>query len=273
MAIGMLVVVAEVDRAQRMGRAEQRIVCKLPDGDSTEAEIVRQVLDQIELLQRTSHAQIHSDRTSFDDSVRHWRYATGTRVDEEPGDVLDEYEGRVAPALMEKMQIGLVEAITNSLHHAYQAGRLDNCREFRERRWWMFTHELDGMLQVIVCDLGIGISRSLPMKWDRNILKKIRNFFRFLPPDLASIKTALVLGETSTEETNRGKGMHQIWNALHESDVGGVVIMSGSSHLAYDAEEAETAEGNYDTSLLGTLISWKVSVSDAARESDGGNCD
>lgn len=268
-ASAMLVVVAEVDRAQRMGRPGQRFQTKLPDEVCERTKIVREVLDQIELLARTGHVSVHNDKSDFHETVRYWRYATGTRVDEEPGDVLEKHEGRLSPSLMEKMQIGLMEALTNSLHHAYGADRHDGCRKFKERRWWMFTHEDQGMLQVIVCDLGIGIARSLPLKWDKHFLRKLLNVFSHDSPGVASIKMALVLGQTSTEDENRGKGMHQIWNAVHASSVGGVAIMSGNGHLYYDAATGEEKDGHFDSEMLGTLISWRVPIGGMGEKSDG----
>lgn len=268
-SLGMLVVVAEVDRAQRLGKSNQRFLCKLPEQNCEETKIVRQVLDQIEILDRTGHPPLTEDRAGYDKSVVNWRYATGTRVDEEPGDVLERHEGRVAPALMEKMQIGLMEAITNSLHHAYRGDRDDGCGVYRERRWWMFTHEADGLLQVLVCDLGIGIARSLPLKWDRHFLKKLASLFQDDHRDVSAIKMALILGQSSTDEENRGKGMHQIWNAVHETDVGGVAILTGSGHLSYSAETKSQKSGSYDSKFLGTLVSWQVSIQDAASASDG----
>lgn len=268
-AVGMLVVVAEIDRCQRMGAVNQRFICKIPDERCHETMIVRQVLDQIELLDRTGHPTVHDDKSGFHATVKHWRYATGTRADENPGDVLEEHQGRIPPVLMERMQIGLMEAIVNSIHHAYEAVRDDGCAPYKEHRWWMFTHEADGKLQVLVCDLGIGFTRSLPLHWPRALLRKLTAIFTGDHEDLAAIRMALVLGVTSTEEENRGKGLPQIWNALHESDVGGVAIFSGHGHLNYSAETRKERAGSYDSSLLGTLISWQVAIEGSPEQSDG----
>lgn len=272
LAPGMLVTVAEIDRAQRMGQSHQAIRCRLPTGDDEEGKIVQQVLDQIGLLERLAHPQIHADKTAFHDTVRHWRYATGTRIDSRPGDVLYEYEGQLAPALIEKMNIGLSEAVINSLHHAYARERPDGCGRFKERRWWMFTCEDDqGLLHVLICDLGIGISRSLslPGRWDRSLLKKFEGLFSGDCPDVRAIKTALVIGESSTGEEHRGKGLPQIWNAVHENDVGGVVIFSGQGHVSRNMETGELTSGFYRSDLLGTLISWRVPIVAAGSDSDG----
>jgi hypothetical protein len=261
-AEGMLVVVAEVDRSQRMGRSAQFIRCKLPDDQCDDTRIVRQVLDQIELLARTDHQAIHSDedRDGFDDSVRNWRYATGTRVDDRPGDVLEKHEGRLAPPLMQRMQIGLTEALLNSLHHAYKGDRGDGCNRYRERRWWMFTQEDGPLLHVIACDLGIGIARSLPNTWDRNLLKKITQVFSDECPDVRAIKAALVLGQSSTGEENRGKGLPQIWNAIQATDVGVVGILSGNGYVGFTAENGEQSSGFFKSKMFGTVVSWKVPI-------------
>ncbi|RDE04674.1 hypothetical protein [Sphingomonas aracearum] len=269
-ADAMLVLVAEVDRAMRMGLTKQVIRCKLPNGVDQESQIVCEVLEQVELLKRIGQQSPAAKRqdNDFHESVRHWRYATGTRVDEKPGDVLDQHEGRISEGLMTGVQTGLSEALVNSLHHAYRADRLDGCAPFNERRWWMFTREANGLLDVLVCDLGIGIPRSLPLSWDRNLLKKLMGIFGKSSPDVASIQMALILGETSTGEVNRGKGLPQIWNATRTSSAGSVGILSGKAYVGYDVASGEEFSGSYESSLLGTLVNWTFPV-DAADAVDG----
>lgn len=261
-ADAMLVLVAEVDRAMRMGRLDQVIRCKLPQGDDEPSRIVCEVLDQIGLLRRIGQNSSLPRRRDEDyhESVRHWRYATGTRVDEKPGDVLDEHEGRISSGLMTGVQTGLSEALVNSLHHAYKADRQDGCARFKERRWWMFTHENDGMLNVLVCDLGIGISRSLPLTWDRGFLKRLATYFPGYSADAAAIRMALILGETSTGDQHRGKGLPQIWNATRSSSAGGVGILSGKAYVAYDTKTGEEHSGSFKTTLLGTLVNWTFPI-------------
>jgi len=264
-APGMLIVVAEVDRALRMGSSDQKIRVKLPDGDQKEAQIVREVLEQVGLLHRLGYPTAGHGDENFDETVRHWRYATGTRVDTKPGDVLERHEGRIAPALMTSMQIGLTEALLNSLHHAYKAERDDGCGPVRERRWWMFTREMNGRLEVLVCDLGIGIPRSLPLTWERNVLKRLQSLFSDDHPDIAAIKLALLLGQTSTGDEHRGKGLPQIWNATQNTENSFVGILSGHAYLSYDSATSVEKSGSFHSTLLGTLITWVVPI-----DSNGG---
>lgn len=259
---GMLLLVAEIDRAIRMGSGDQQVDCRLPAGDDHPARIVRQVLEQIGLLHRIGVGPAPTKNTDreYDETVRHWRYATGTRVDEQPGDVLELHEGRISPGLMKGMQVGLAEALLNSLHHAYKGDRNDGCAVYNERRWWMFTHERDGMLNVLVCDLGIGIPRSLPMEWDRSFLKRLRSLLVGMPPHVAAIRMALVLGESSTGDEHRGKGLPQIWNATAASNAGGVGILSGRAYVGLNSDTGKEVETQFSTDMLGTLIAWRVPV-------------
>ena len=262
---GMLLVVAELDRIKRMVAGNKVLRCSLPGGSAEPTQIVRQVLYQVGVLDLTSYDTSLFDPAEFHDSVRHWQYATGTRVDEEPGNILEAYEGKIAPALMQKMQIGLSEAITNCLHHAYKAPRGDNCPFFGERRWWMFTRESDDQLTVVVCDLGIGIPNSLPLTWGKATIGKLLSNLGVKQEDLASIQLALRLGESSTGEGHRGKGLPQIWNATRASSAGHIAIHSGRGLLGYSGTRQEDVASQYRSSILGTMIVWTVPV-EAAKD-------
>jgi len=267
-APGTLLFMAELDRGLRMAKSAQRVTCKLPSSDCHEAELVREVLHQIGALDLLGYDTSHLCSDDYHETVRHWRYATGTRVDETPGDLLEHSEGRVAEALMKGMHVGVAEAITNSLHHAYGASRDDGCGHFSERRWWMFTAEQNGMLEVVVCDLGIGIRRSLPMKWPKSMIGKIFKALERRDLDTASIQLALVIGETSTGEDNRGRGLPQIWNAIRMASVGLIHIMSDKGFVGYNADGQSEQHTQYRGSIHGTLISWKVPI-DVAAVADG----
>lgn len=259
-AAGMLLVMAELDRAKRMVGARQVARCKLPDATTSAGMIVRQVLHQVGLLDLTGHDASNMDPDAFDATVRHWRYATGTRVDSKPGDLLEEHEGRISPGLMQGMQIGLAEALLNSLHHAYRADRGDGCPPSPERRWWMFTQELEGRLAVLVCDLGIGIPRSLPLVWGKALIGKFLKSLGADRSDINSIRLALVVGESSTGDSHRGNGLPQVWNATTASGDGRIEIFSGKAVVGYECAGQRDTESQYKGSIMGTLISWSVPV-------------
>jgi hypothetical protein len=256
-APGTLLFVAEVDRALRMGRPEQRIQVKLPpENCNAESKIVRQVLHQIGLLKLLGHDTSQLDPSDYDESVRHWHFATGTTLGDKPGEVLDAHEGKIADTLMKGVWKGVSEALTNSRHHAYLAPRNDGCADFTEKRWWMFSQERDGELTLVVCDLGIGIRRSLPIKWSRSLVGKVLQVIH-AKGDLGAIRAALVIGQTRTEEDNRGKGLPQIWNEVRAAQVGTVGIHSGRAALYYSSDTQAETGTEFENDILGTLISWR----------------
>lgn len=260
-AKGTLLFMAELDRALRLGGPEQVIRCRLPPEErSKEGRIVRQVLHQIGALDLMGYDTSSMREDEYDDTVRHWRFATGTRVDERPGDILEHYEGVITEGLLQGMNIGVTEALTNTLHHAYCAQRDDGCRPFSERRWWMFTQERDGTLTIVVCDLGIGIRRSLPIQWPRSFIAQVFKRLEVRDLDVASIRLALVIGESVTGQKHRGMGLPQIWNDMKEADVGEIAIFSGRGLLAHAADGKREWDTQYKDSILGTLIAWEVPI-------------
>lgn len=255
-APGTLLFVAEVDRAVRMANAGQRISVKLPAEDcSSDSKIVRQLLHQIGLLKLVGHDITQVQDADYDESVKHWHFATGTTLGDTPGAMLDAHEGKIAGALMEGVWKGVSEALTNSRHHAYLAKRNDGCPDFNEKRWWMFSQERDGELTLVVCDLGIGIRRSLPIKWSRALVGKVLQIMQG-QGDLGAIRAALVIGETRTDEDNRGKGLPQMWNEVRTARVGTLAIYSGRAALSYWSEPDAEKGLEFDNDILGTLITW-----------------
>jgi len=116
------------------------------------------------------------------------------------------------------------------------------------------------MLHVIVCDLGIGIKKSLPLRWDKNL---ISNFFARMgqsQPDVSAIRVALEIGETSTGADNRGLGLPQIWDATRQSEEGAVTILSGFGLLGHGEGGKKEVSYQYSDSIMGTAISWRVPI-------------
>ncbi len=89
------------------------------------------------------------------------RQMDGQRALELLGDLDDRLPSRLQRGLYD----GIVEAMTNANHHAYEQIRDDGLRhEDLQKEWWMFSQVRENRLSVSFCDLGIGIPRSLPLK-------------------------------------------------------------------------------------------------------------
>lgn len=262
-ACGTLLFVAELDRLLRL-LPELQISCRLPEDN-----IVRQVLQQVGLLKLLNHPHRLHEK-DFDSSVRHWNFATGSCVDASQisNDVWEGMEGRMTPALNSSIYTGITEAMTNSVNHGYVEPRKDGVSNTTsDRRWWMFSQELDGYLHVVMCDLGIGISRSLPRDdgategW-QEALEKFLTFFSRPKREAAMIKAALEIGKTRTNLPHRGKGLRQIVDAVKEAGQDAEVKIY-SNCGAYSMRPHAKLDGHliqYKDSIMGTLIQWRVPV-------------
>ena len=123
----------------------------------------------------------------------------------------------------------------------------------------MFTQERDGHLTVAVCDLGIGIPRSLPLNWSQGVLAQI---FAKLPiggsPDVNAVRVALEVGQTRTGKAHRGKGLPEIWRAVRGNPEAGILIHSNRARLAWDGKANKEHEAEFADSISGTLVMWTV---------------
>jgi hypothetical protein len=250
---GGLLVHAELDRISRLVKDRRRLLCKPAKNFVTD-----QVLKQVGMYKSLDH---NSDTPTIDQSVVHWRNATGIKAQGEEGwSVVQNSEGDLSEALQGSLYKGITEALTNAVHHAYQANRKDGTNIQGDKRWWMFSQQREGFLTIVSCDLGIGIPNSLPLKNDSK-LNKLLTTFKGDRSDVQSIKVATELGTTSTLEDNRGFGLSQILDAARKAEHGGCIIYSNKGQYGF-ASDGRVIENQYSSSIYGTLIEWRVPLTE-----------
>jgi hypothetical protein len=251
---GGLLVYAELDRISRLVKDRRRLRCK----PAAKKSVVDQVLKQVGMYEALDHT---SDALIKDQSVVHWRNATGIKVDgERSWSVVENFEGELSDALQNSLGKGISEALANAVHHAYEAKRMDGINIQGDKRWWMFSQERDGFLTIVFCDLGIGIPRSLPLKKNNNLnelLKKLRAD----NSDVESIKIASKLGETRTLQDNRGKGFPQIIDAVRNAKQGNCTISSNRGQYGISSD-GKVFENQFSNSIYGTLIEWRLPLTE-----------
>jgi hypothetical protein len=248
----VLLLTAELDRQRRNKKSAFSVRMIAPRN-----EIAEQVLHQVGIAELCSAEPI-DERDHFDESVRHWRYATGERMNDAPGRALERFEGQLSDELQSGMWKGVSEAIVNSVHHAYLEPRGDGFEGDDETRWWMFSQVRDEQLTVAVCDLGIGIPRSLPLIWEHSRLQTLLAKFGLLKADLAAIRAALEIGATRTREENRGRGLPQIWEDMKGHEGANILLLSNRALLHWSSETGKETEHQYDDSIFGTMVIWSV---------------
>jgi hypothetical protein len=251
---GGLLVHAELDRISRLVKDRRRMRCK-----PAQNSLADQVLKQVGMYKSLDHP--YDNVPAIDQSVVHWRSATGLKAQGQEGwSVVENFEGELSNALKGSLFKGITEALTNAVHHAYQTNRKDGTNIQGEKRWWMFSQQRDGFLTIVFCDLGIGIPNSLPLKKDRN-LNALLAKFKGDRSDVQSIRLATELGKTRTLEDNRGLGLSEILDAARNAEQGRCVIYSNRGQFGF-SDDGRVIENQYYNSIYGTLIEWRVPLAE-----------
>lgn len=250
---GAVLLVAEVHRSLDDGQRQYRVQATRPRSSRED-----QVLKQIGIYDLL---QIPCPESADDETVRHWRQATGVLSEgEKGGSILESYQGQLPDGITKGLYAGIAEAMTNTVHHAYLGEEGEKLRFGIGKRWWMLSQEKDDLLTVVICDLGIGIPRSLPRSSTFSA-ESVSELWRSLGldrTDANAIKVALQLGRTRTGVEGRGKGLAEIVDAVNLSERGSVFISSNRG--VFTSQGGDVMATNSSRSIHGTLIHWQVPI-------------
>lgn len=248
---GSVLLTAEIDRA--LAGDETTVQAKV-----ARHPIIHQVLEQIGIYHRLG---IKCDTVPVDENVIHWRPASGVLSDgQTSGTLLDNYDGRLAEGIRRGLYAGIVEAMTNTVHHAYDGEEGRRLKQSIGRRWWMLSQEKDGQLTVAICDLGIGIPRSLPRSssFPHKAVRELWSVLGLDNSDASAIRVAIEMGKTRTKLKGRGKGLSDIVDAVNLSPEGSVYLASNRG--VFTCHKGTTKARNHSNSIRGTLVHWVVPV-------------
>lgn len=241
---GMILLYSEVSRLTQIFQFRKR--CVEPQGERES-----QVLKHIGLYDKLSH------KKSLEISHKNvlcWHKFAGTTADSSNvGKFLDELVNQSSLPTEDQVKLykGISEAITNALQHAYILPRNDNINTTKnETKWWVFFREQNNNLEIVCCDLGAGIPRTLSVThndfYKTTIFRTKRD-----PYDYEVIEQATKINVSRTKDDYRGKGLPQIISSSCE-----VLIFSNRGVLKIKNEKTEFME--YKDSILGTVILWKT---------------
>ncbi|ATO18300.1 hypothetical protein BS636_00720 [Acinetobacter sp. LoGeW2-3] len=239
-------------------------------------DIVNQVLCQTGIL-KLLKINKKFDKNKFAASVKCWEYASGdnAEVTESAKGIVKDVGSLFGDSISYTRGLYKVitEAMVNSYHHAYQAERFLDKKIQSLKKWWLFSKEVDGVLTVCICDLGIGIPRSIKTvnqdvkkDWLNRLVTYVQELRKQYNEDSALIKAAIEIGETRTKLPNRGKGLSQIINELEKipgSEVSVAILSNNGGYIKKQSGRVKDVLIPFDTSLNGTLITWQVRLNNS----------
>ena len=239
-----------------------------PAVDNWDNEILRQFTDLgfFDLFHNPPSKNIDNHNSS---SVKLVKYIKGRCGDSKKTRILKEKLTNIVGDDISKwtfLRSGLDEAITNVSHHAYP----DNHSFLEEDKNWYLTGSYNNEtkeIKIVFYDQGIGIPKSLPTSevWERilGILStKIPRADR--KKDEVLLKAAVQLDRTSTEETDRGKGLQDLLEFIRQRGAGylSIISLKGLFKLSVNNDKETVKTKHFDNSICGTLIIWSAILAD-----------
>ena len=216
--------------------------------------VVEQLFQHIGLLQKLGNGP---RRVITADNVRHWHLIRGTTADvSEFKNLFSTFESQLGHDTEAGLFESMSEAVTNTVQHAYPKikGEIDSI----ESRWWMFAQQKDDKLDVTICDLGVGIPKSLTYK--RELAEILPALIRRLRKraDSGLIEVAVESSRSRTKLPHRGKGLPDMLAFIRRVNEGGFLICSLRGQLIYNAKFRRETARDFADSVPGTLIQWNL---------------
>jgi hypothetical protein len=201
------------------------------------------------------------------EDVTQWKKCHADWVDvAEAGKMIEAYESYLAFTRSQSSMMfrGISEAITNVKNHAYSKSRRDGLEGESVRNWWMFSRESVDSLYLGVCDLGIGIPRSLPPMYPKELIAQAMTVASLgkRPHDGAMIAAAMELSRSRMLEANRGKGFRDMLNLAN--NVANSTFWVFSNRGLYRYRNGHEKVLNFRDSILGTIVIWRLPFGSSA---------
>ncbi|HBS6036906.1 TPA: hypothetical protein MAL37_003025 [Klebsiella aerogenes] len=194
-------------------------------------------------------------------SVKCWEVIRGELVD-------SEMAGKLLETVTEKMGTDytdlyrpLIEAMSNSVEHAYRDDLYDKNKNTNKNRWWCFAAIMNNKLILLICDLGVGISRTLKLTQGERVLTKLIELIgKPIELDSEHIKASLQVKRTRTKLGYRGKGGTDLQSIIDNFTHAQLRIISNKGNYRYTNRKKTKPEVMWDAkkSINGTIVEWSV---------------
>lgn len=201
-------------------------------------------------------------------NVVNWRHETGCEAEgAKVQKQVEHFQSVAGGAMPEGLYDVLIEAMTNTRHHAYDG--LDLPEDFR--RWWMFSScsapepGKVGHLYIAAYDMGAGIPQRMRGKLI-GVAEHVRAGFNslmanfghkdFTDQDCQLLGVAVDENRSSTGLNFRGKGLPEMKEFAAKTSGGRMTIISGHGLYRYHSGSGRAAR--CDPPVAGTLILWSL---------------
>jgi hypothetical protein len=251
-AAGMILLHANVSSIIKRRGGDVSFKLRLPSVDKA-----CQVLKQIGFLDCIGYDD-DAAITPCEEDVVHWHATSGSGAEGEKYDavVQDYLRNRIPGQFDSALFKGVSEAMTNVSQHAY----LDFLEPERQREykpWWMFSQIKDDVLTVVFCDLGVGIPRTLPIRYSA-LKARLLTAATGKGRDGKAIDLAIKESMSRTNKAHRGRGLGQITSSIIGCEGGKVIIFSNKGYYERSNGSDLPTFGSITKSIGGTIISWQV---------------
>lgn len=156
----------------------------------------------------------------------------------------------------------VIEAMSNSVEHAYRKDIYKPKGNGNTNKWWCLAAILNNRLVVLVCDLGVGIPKTLRLTQGEGFLSKIVEFLgKPLTTDSDHIKAALQVKRTRTRLGYRGKGGTDLQSVIDSYKDSMLRIISNHGNYGYtNRSSVAVPEIMWDgkLSIDGTIVEWSM---------------
>jgi len=219
-------------------------------------DIVEQLFQHIGLLDELGNSP---RKVVTADNVKYWHFLQGTIAD--PSGFMQlfaAFASQIGSETSAGLYESMSEAITNVVQHAYDGLRPESLAA--GVRWWMFAQQKDDRLDVAICDLGIGIPKSLAQKPE--MADVLPNLLRRLHKRRSSglIEVAVESSRSRTRLPHRGKGLPDMLIFSKNCKLGGFFVHSDTGFFMYRADLKRESGRDHKTKIPGTLIHWQLDL-------------
>lgn len=193
--------------------------------------------------------------------VNCWEVTRGSQVaSKQVGELLEKVTEKTGQNL-QALYRPLVEAMSNSVEHAYRADLYSNTQP--TTKWWCFAAIMNNRLLTLVCDLGLGISKTLPKTQSKTFFTNVVEYIgHALDTDSDYIRASLQLKKSATKLDYRGKGGPDLQSLIAKIPNAKLMIHSNKGTYTYTNRGKIKPEKWFDnkSSISGTIVECSIEL-------------